>query len=50
MTISEEAAETACNNKTMGDEMDQRTHNPSASASAAAIVIKEESTHRGLPQ
>ena len=47
MTISEEAADT-CNNKTMGDEMDQRTHNPSASA--AAIVIKEESTHRGLPQ
>ena len=46
MTISEEEA----NNKTMGDEMDQRTHNPSASASAAAIVIKEESTHRGLPQ
>ena len=43
-------SEEACNNKMMGDEMDQRTHNPSASASAAAIVIKEESTHRGLPQ
>ena len=51
MTISEEAAENDThNNKTMGDEMDTRTHNPSASASAAAIVIKEESTHRGLPQ
>lgn len=45
MTISEEAADP---NKKMGDEMDTRTHNPSASA--AAIVIKEESTHRGLPQ
>ena len=45
MTISEEAADP---NKKMGDEMDTRTHNPSASA--AVIVIKEESTHRGLPQ